>query len=383
MTLMIHGEVSSGFEPVRDIFKAFWDDIEVGGSVCAYYKGEKVVDLWGGHCAPDGAEEWAADTLVNVYSTTKGMGSLALAILADEGKIDYNEKVCTYWPEFGAAGKQSVTVAQLVSHQAGLCGVETKLTTTDLYDWQKMVNLLAAQRPLWPLGTGAGYHAITWGYFPGELIRRITGQTLGEYFQARVAGPLGADFFIGLPDEQHHRCATMVGPNRARKQPAPGPKLVKPALFAIAQQNPSISPYKDVSGAPWRSAEIAGANGQSNARGIATVYAALANAGEFKGTRIISEAGLADALCEEVGEQIDLVLDKPMRRARGFMLNTGAEFGPNPASFGHTGAGGSIGFADPAKHLAMGYAMNQMQADANATPRATLLINALYRCLAQ
>jgi len=380
---MIHGEVSSGFEPVRDVFKAFWDDIEVGGSVCAYYKGEKVVDLWGGHCAPDGAKNWTADTLVNVYSTTKGMGSLALAILADEGKIDYNEKVCTYWPEFGAAGKQSVTVAQLVSHQAGLCGVETKLTTTDLYDWHKMVNLLAAQRPLWPLGTGAGYHAITWGYFPGELIRRITGQSLGEYFQARVAGPLGADFFIGLPDKQHHRCATMVGPNRARKQPAPGPKAVKPALFAIAQQNPSISPYKDVSGAPWRSAEIAGANGQSNARGIAIVYAALANAGELKGTRIISAAGLADALCEEVGEQIDLVLDKPMRRARGFMLNTGAEFGPNPASFGHTGAGGSIGFADPAKHLAMGYAMNQMQADANATPRATLLINALYRCLAE
>jgi CubicO group peptidase (beta-lactamase class C family) len=383
MTLMIHGEVSSGFEPVRDIFKAFWDDIEVGGSVCAYYKGAKVVDLWGGHCAPDGAKEWTADTLVNVYSTTKGMGSLALAILADEGKIDYNEKVCTYWPEFGAAGKQSVTVAQLVSHQAGLCGVETKLTTTDLYDWQKMVNLLAAQRPLWPLGTGAGYHAITWGYFPGELIRRITGQSLGEYFQARVADPLGADFFIGLPAEQHPRCATMVGPNRARKQPTPGPQPVKPALFAIAQQNPSISPYKDVSGAPWRSAEIAGANGQSNARGIATVYAALANGGELKGTRIISETGLADALCEEVGEQIDLVLDKPMRRARGFMLNTGAEFGPNPASFGHTGAGGSIGFADPAKHLAMGYAMNQMQADANATPRATLLINALYRCLAE
>ena len=383
MTLMIHGEVSSGFEPVRDIFKAFWDDIEVGGSVCAYYKGEKVVDLWGGHCAPDGTKAWTADTLVNVYSTTKGMGSLALAILADEGKIDYNEKVCTYWPEFGAAGKQSVTVAQLVSHQAGLCGVDTKLTTADLYDWQKMVNLLAAQRPLWPLGTGAGYHAITWGYFPGELIRRITGQSLGEYFQARVAGPLGADFFIGLPDEQHHRCATMVGPNRARKQPAPGPKPVKPALFAIAQQNPSISPYKDVSGAPWRRAEIAGANGQSNARGIATVYAALANGGELKGTRVISETGLADALCEEVDEQIDLVLDKPMRRARGFMLNTDAEFGPNLASFGHTGAGGSIGFADPAKHLAMGYAMNQMQADANATPRATLLINALYRCLAE
>jgi CubicO group peptidase (beta-lactamase class C family) len=381
MTLIIHGEVSSGFEAVRDVFTAFWDDIEVGASVCAYYQGEKVVDLWGGHCAPDGTQNWATDTLVNVYSTTKGMGSLALAILADEGKIDYAEKVSTYWPEFGAAGKQSVTVAQLVSHQAGLCGVETKLTTSDLYDWQKMINLLAAQRPLWPLGTGAGYHAITWGYFPGELIRRITGQTLGEFFQSRVAGPLNADFFIGLPDQHHHRCATMVGPNRARKQPAPGTKPVMPTLFPIALQNPSVSPFKDASSASWRRAEIAGANGQANARGIASIYAALANGGELNGTRIISKKGLADALCEEVNEQIDLVLGKSMRRARGFMLNTGEEFGPNPSSFGHTGAGGSIGFADPAKHLAVGYAMNQMQADANATPRATLLINALYGCL--
>lgn len=381
MTLIIHGEVSSGFEPVRDVFKAFWDDIEVGGSVCAYYQGEKVADLWGGHCAPDGAQNWNADTLVNVYSTTKGMGSLALAILADEGKIDYAEKVSTYWPEFGAAGKQFVTVAQLVSHQAGLCGVETKLTTSDLYDWQKMTNLLAAQRPLWPLGTGAGYHAITWGYFPGELIRRITGQTLGEYFQDHVARPLGADFFIGLAEQHHHRCATMVGPNRARKLPAQTEKAVMPALFPIAQQNPSVSPFKDVSSAPWRSAEIAGANGQSNARGIATIYAALANGGELGGTRIISEAGLKNALHQEVDDQIDLVLGKPMRRGRGFMLNTGEEFGPNPASFGHTGAGGSIGFADPNKHLALGYAMNQMQADASATPRATLLINALYGCI--
>jgi CubicO group peptidase (beta-lactamase class C family) len=244
-----------------------------------------------------------------------------------------------------------------------------------------MTNLLAAQRPLWPLGTGAGYHAITWGYFPGELIRRITGLTLGEFFQARVAGPLDAEFFIGLPDQHHHLCATFIGPNRARKQPKPRTKTAMPALFSIAQQNPSVSPFTDVSSAPWRRAEIAGANGQSNARGIATVYAALANGGELNGTRIISEQGLNNALHEEVDDQLDLVLGKPMRRGRGFMLNTGEEFGPNARSFGHTGAGGSVGFADPDKHLALGYAMNQMQADASATPRATLLINALYKCL--
>jgi CubicO group peptidase (beta-lactamase class C family) len=231
------------------------------------------------------------------------------------------------------------------------------------------------------LGTGAGYHAITWGYFPGELIRRITGQTLGEYFHARVAAPLEADFYIGLPEEHMHRCATMVGPNRARKQPEAGAKPVMPALFPIALLNPSVSPFKDASSPAWRRAEIAGANGQSNARGIATVYAALAGGGELNGTRIISQTGLQAALQEEVDDQLDLVLGKPMRRARGFMLNTGYEFGPNNASFGHTGAGGSIGFADPGQHLAVGYAMNQMQADANATPRATLLLDAVYNCL--
>lgn len=381
MDISISGTVTEGFEPVKEVFTQLWEDIEIGASLCVYHRGRKVVDLWGGFRDPAMTQPWRADTLINVYSTTKGMGSLALAILHDEGKIDYNEKVATYWPEFGAAGKQQVTVAQLLSHQAGLCGVETRLTVADLYDWPKMTNLLAAQKPLWTLGTGAGYHAITWGFFPGELIRRITGKTLGQYFHEKVAQPLEADFYIGLPATELARCGTMVGPNRARRLPAPGPKPTMPALFPIALQNPSISPFKDASSDVWRQAEIAGANGQSNGRGIATVYAALAMGGALNGTRVISEAALAAATQQEGGEELDLVLAKTMRRARGFMLNTGGQFGPNKAAFGHEGAGGSVGFADPIQQLAMGYAMNQMQADANATPRSTLLSDAVYACL--
>ncbi|MBD3647965.1 MAG: beta-lactamase family protein, partial [Pseudomonadales bacterium] len=219
MDVEVHGDVKAGFEPVKTVFESLWENIEVGASLCVFHKGEKVVDLWGGFCDPDMTVPWQENTLVNVYSTTKGLASLAVAVLHDEGKLDYDEKVVAYWPEFGAEGKQDVTVAQLLSHQAGLCGVEQKITVEDLYDWDKMVNLLAAQKPLWEPGTAAGYHAVTWGYFPGELIRRITGITLGQYFQARVAAPLNADFYIGLPDSEMDRVATMIGPHRARVPP--------------------------------------------------------------------------------------------------------------------------------------------------------------------
>ncbi|MEX1236961.1 MAG: serine hydrolase domain-containing protein, partial [Pseudomonadales bacterium] len=219
MEVEIFGDVAAGFEPVKAVFHNLWREVEVGASFCAYHQGRKVVDIWGGYVDVDMAKPWQRNTLVNVYSTTKGLASIAIAVLYDEGKIDYNEKVVTYWPEFGAEGKHNVTVAQLLSHQAGLCGVETKLEVEDLYDWDKMVNLLAAQKPLWPLGEGAGYHAITWGYFPGELVRRITGKTLGQYFHEKVAAPLDADFYIGLPESELGRVATMNGPNRARKKP--------------------------------------------------------------------------------------------------------------------------------------------------------------------
>ena len=219
MEVEVFGEVAPGFEPVKQVFADLWKEVEVGASFCAWHRGQKVVDIWGGYSDVDMTRPWERDTLVNVYSTTKGLASLAIAVLYDEGKIDYDEKVVTYWPEFGAEGKQDVTVAQLLSHQAGLCGVDTKLEVEDLYDWDKMVRLLAAQKPWWKPGEGAGYHAVTWGYFPGELVRRITGKTLGQYFRDKIAGPLDADFYIGLPESEMHRVATMNGPNRARKKP--------------------------------------------------------------------------------------------------------------------------------------------------------------------
>ena len=381
MDITIEGHVAAGFEPVRDIFAEFWEDIEVGASCCALHQGEIVVDIWGGFKSPEMTTLWQSDTLINVYSTTKGMASLAIAILFDEGLIDYDEKVIAYWPEFGAEGKQDVTVGQLLSHQAGLCGVETKLEVADLYDFDKMVNLLAAQKPLWEPGTAVGYHAITWGYLPGELVRRITGKTLGQYFREKVAEPLGADFYIGLPDSEMSRCGTLIGPNRARKKPRMTEVPKMPDLYPVSLQNPSIAPYRDASSDVWRRAEIAAANGQANARGIARIYAALANGGLLNGTKIISPEAIAESRKLEVDGEMDLVVGVPVRRARGFMLNIEGAYGPFNDSFGHGGAGGSSGFADPHNNVGFGYAMNQMQADAAATPRSMKLVECLYQCI--
>jgi len=381
MKVEVKGVINPGFEAVRDEFEHLWNEIEVGASFCVYHQGEKIIDLWGGFTDRDQGVAWQADTLVNVYSATKGPASLAIAILHDEGLINYEEKVATYWPEFGAEGKQNITVAQLLSHQAGLSGVDARLTVEDLYDWDKMINLLAAQKPLWEPGTAAGYHAIMWGYFPGELIRRITGKTLKEYFHEKVAVPLDADFYIGLPVSEFHRCATLIGPGRARKQPAPTPAVKMPRLHSGSLHNPSISPFKHACSTPWRNAEIAASNGHASARGLAKIYGALSMNGTLGGTSIIGPESLWEATKVEVEGIEDLVLGGKLRRARGFMLNSDSAYGPNDESFGHAGAGGSLGFADPDTGLGFGYAMNQMQSDATAVPRSKLLLEAVYRCL--
>jgi CubicO group peptidase (beta-lactamase class C family) len=361
---------------------ANWAEYEVGAGYAVVHGTKMVVDLWGGYTGRDFKKSWEKDTLVNVYSTTKGMGALTVALLAEKGQLDYSARVTDYWPEFGAQGKQDVTVAQLLSHQAGVCGVTEKITVEDLYNWDKMVSLLAAQKPFWPPGTRAGYHAVTWGFLAGEIVRRITGKTLGTCFREKVARPLGADFYIGLPDSEMHRVADMIGPNHARIpiRTANDQREIPP-LYAVALLNPDIRPVRDASSVAWRKAEIAAANGQANARGIARIYGALANGGEIDGIRIIQPQSIAAATVQEAFERNDPVTGKPMRYARGFMLNTEDGYGPNLKAFGHGGAGGSIGFADPDTHIGVGYAMNQMQVNPDDEPRALRLIRATYACL--
>lgn len=387
MNIEVHGELAPGLEAVKQAFEDNWNRIEVGASLCVYHKGKKIVDLWGGFQDRDLSRPWKKETLVNIYSATKGVVSLALANLFDEGKLNYQARVTDYWPEFGQAGKQGITVAQLLSHQAGLCGVEEKLSVEDLYTHKKMVHLLEQQRPLWPPGESSGYHPVTWGFLAGELILRITGLTTGQYIQEKVTGPLKADFFLGLPESEMGRVADMIGPNHARVKPVSSGTPAEESssqnteYFAIASLNPLISPFKHASSNAWRRAEIPSANGQSNARGMATIYGAMANKGKLGKVRLISEKAIEEATLPEVNSENDRVLNKPLGFSRGFMLNKGSQFGPNIDSYGHDGAGGSLGFADPKENIGFAYVMNQMEADSTATPRSTLLVDALYSSL--
>jgi len=377
----VHGRVAPGFETVRDTFAAnFRDDVEVGASFAVFTAaGEPLVDLWGGYQDPNCTEPWEADTLVNVYSTTKGLAALAFATLVEDGLIDYDDPVREVWPELKAA-RDGLTVAELLSHQGGLAGISAPLTVADLYDWSKMIGLLEAQEPLWAPGTAAGYHAVVWGYLPGEIALRLTGQTLGRILAERLAGPFAADFFLGLPETEMDRVAPMIGPNRARLQPdagtAAGDRMEMPPLYPIALQNPLIRPFKDASSRAWQAAEIAASNGQATAAGIARIYAGVLGA-----QSPLSADTLAALTRERVGMTPDLVLGTPVRRGAGVILNTEAAYGPNHSSFGHSGAGGSTGFADPGEAIGVGYAMNQMQPNLAGDTRGQRLLRSLYSCL--
>lgn len=376
----IHGQVAPGFEAVREVFSAnFHEGVEVGASFAVVTgQGEPLVDLWGGFTDQAFSQPWHPDTLVNVYSTTKGLAALAFATLVEDGLTCYDDPVSEIWPEL-LAGAEGLSVGALLAHQGGLVGVSKTLGVSDLYDWEKMIGLLERQTPYWPPGTNSGYHAVTWGYLPGELARRLTGQTLGTLLAKRLAEPFAADFFLGLPESEMARVAPLIGPNRARLQPAPGATSAAasnlPELHPVALENPLIRPYADASSRDWQAAEIAASNGQASARGIARIYA-----GVLSPTSPLSAATLTVVTAERVGLTPDLVLGGPVRRGAGVILNTEGAYGPNNDSFGHNGAGGSTGFADPKLGIGVGYAMNQMQPNLPGPSRCERLIEALYDC---
>ncbi len=399
----ISGVVKPGFEKVAQFFEAnFTTDIDVGAGLCIYQSDELLVDLWGGYTDRNCLQPWQENTLVNVYSTTKGMASIVVALAVESGYLDYEAPVRDYWPDLKAA-ENGLTVAQLLSHQGGLCGVETPLRVADLYNWDYMTGVLEKQSPLWEPGTLAAYHAITWGYLAGELVRRTMGTdlashagleqalTLGQLFNSSFAKPLEAEVYIGLPEQHLPRVAEMISPKQVRKlnkasvehQPDAEAPLQISDWYRLSLMNPLIGPYRDVSTQAWRSAEIPAANGQASAKGVAKIYAGLANQGKFEGKRIIGSEVLEQATREEVGMVVDPVLQRPVRRARGFVLNTENAYGPNDSAYGHSGAGGSLGFADPIQHVGFGYVMNQMQGELGVEyeTRATRLVNAFYSCL--
>ena len=374
----IHGFVHPRFEGVRAAFAAnFASGEDVGASFCATLAGETIVDIWAGHADAAKARAWQEDTIVNVYSTTKTMCALTALVLADRGELDFSARVAHYWPEFAANGKAEVTVAQLMSHSAGLSGFHAKMSRDDLYDWQKVTGVLAAQAPFWPPGTAPGYHALTQGYLVGEVVRRITGQSLGTVFRTEIAGPLEADFHIGLPESEDHRVADLI-------PPPPGGSIAAVSGAYLTQNmatNPAIDPLETRTRA-WRGAEIPAANGHGNARSVVAVQTVMANGGVGgNGKRILSEAGVRRALELQI-EGDDVVLAMPVRFGMGYGLPGPALPLPNANSVYWGGYGGSLVIADMDARLCLSYVMNKMASTTVGDMRAAMLAGAVWQGMA-
>jgi CubicO group peptidase (beta-lactamase class C family) len=350
---------------------------DVGASFCATVNGEIVVDIWGGFADPAKTRTWGKDTIVNVYSTTKTMTALTALMCADRGLIEFDAPVARYCPELAANGKERVLVKHLMSHSAGLSGWKEKISKADLYDWEKVTALLAAQAPFWEPGTAPGYHALTQGYLVGEVVRRVTGKSLGTVFREEIAAPLGADFHIGLPASEDGRVAELI-------PPPPGQAVGEASGQTELQANMSNNPGVDVGETKtraWRGAEIPAAGGTGNARSIATVHMILANGGEASGKRFLSEAGCRKALELQIEGQ-DLILGGPARYGMGFGLPGGMVQTPNPNTIYWGGYGGSLVIIDMDARTTFAYAMNRMVGATTGDMRAFVMIGAMWQALA-
>ncbi len=373
--LLVAGQTDPGFAAVADAFADnFRRHAEIGASICVFQHGRKVVDLWGGHADEARSRPWDRDTLVNVWSTTKGMMALCVARLTDQGLLANDRPVADYWPEFAAHGKGAVTVAQLFSHQAGLCGPSRQLTEAELLDTDLVADLLAGEAPHWAIGSRSGYHALTIGPLGDGLFKRVVGKTVGQYFRDEIAGPLAIDFHIGLPPEEDGRVAEIVHDGNPQSG---GPENFNP-YQRLAQVNVPVRPGIANLRA-WRAQGTPSAAGTGNARSIASVYSALATDRCVGGVELLSERALAAATAIQI-EGEDLVLRFPMSWGVGFALNKAmGVYGPSPRAFGHHGWGGSFGFADPDAGLAVAYAMNFMREPQDGLdPRFAALVGAVY-----
>jgi CubicO group peptidase (beta-lactamase class C family) len=374
MPVPISGAVDERFARVREAFaQNFAEGLDHGAAMCVVLDGKPVVDLWGGYADAAGTKPWQRDTIVNVWSVTKGVTALAVAMLVERGKLDYAAPIAKVWPEFAAGGKEAISLDLTMSHRAGLNGVETPITEADLLAWTPYVDALAAQTPLWEPGSRCVYHMLSYGHLAGEPIRRVTGATPGRFIAENIAGPLGVSFFLGVPEAEDHRAAEMTqGPLAYR-----GMDLVAESPYPHGVHNP-----KPLADAPnrrtWRAAEVPGGNGHADARALATIYGTLAQGGGA----LLSRDGLAAATRERFrGEDVCFLL--PAAYGAGFRLDDPL-ITPviGPGNFGHSGWGGALTFADPAKGLGFAYVTNHMRDFEDGIDlRKLALVKAVYGAL--
>ncbi len=372
MTTQIHGHHQPRFDPLREAFAAnFESDIEVGASVAVTIEGESVVDLWGGHADAARTAPWQRDTVVNVWSCSKAMTTICALRLVERGLLDVDAPVARYWPEFAKNDKADITVRQVLTHRVGLPVFSDESQARLFADGDWTSRDLESQSPAWEPGSRFQYHAVTFGAMVGEIVRRITGITLGTMLRQEVTGPLGADFHIGLPAEHHPRVADIIRPDNA------------PQAEMVFINEPG-----------FRSGEMPAGNGHGNARSMARVMAALANGGELHGVRILERQTIETALEEQLYEA-DAVMGRVSRRGLGFILacpefaaghGVPATYYPGateefPRIFGHDGLGGFQAYADLDRRISWGYAMNNMGDLGGPSPRVQRLSRALFACL--
>jgi CubicO group peptidase (beta-lactamase class C family) len=334
--------------------------------------------MWAGYSDAACTKPWEKDTIVNVYSTTKVMAAISTLMLVDRGQLDLDTPVAKYWPEFAQAGKEKIPVRYLLSHTAGLSGFDKIVQPKNLYDWDYICGLLASQKPWWEPGTECGYHAITFGYLLGELVRRITGKTLGTFFKEEVAEPLNADFHIGLPEEHDSRVGELIPPPEMDLSELGeiDPNSVAVKTFMCAPITPAETKTR-----AWRGAEIPAANGQGNARSVARITAAIACGGELDGVRILSLDTIEKALEEQLYGK-DLVLQVPIRYGLGLGLQSKEmPLGPNERVLYWGGWGGSVSIMDLDARVSIAYVMNKMVSTLTGDPRSERPIQAFYDAL--
>jgi CubicO group peptidase (beta-lactamase class C family) len=387
----IDGWTAPGFEGVRVAFeKNFAEGLEVGAAFSAYHRGQVVADMWGGIADPQTSAPWERDTIIGVFSTTKGATAMCAHKLAQEGKLDIDAPVASYWPEFAAEGKGDIPVRYLLSHRAGLAWVDEPLTLEQALAWEPMIHALERQKPAWEPGTAHGYHAITYGYLVGEVIRRITGRSVGTYFREEIAEPLGLDFWIGLPEEQESRVAMLVGSLTGGLESADLDEATRASIAAI--MGPDSVMGKALSGGGafaadgiWNTravhaAEVPAAAGVSDARSIARLYAACV--GEVDGIRILTPERVAVASAQETEGPNTVLMNLDLQFGLGFIVPSSLVQLGGPRSFGHFGAGGSVGWADPESEFGFGYVMSRMDLGLAGDQRSSRLVEACYDAIA-
>lgn len=400
----VHGTVEPGFEAVAEAFAANFelevdpfnamlglDRCEVGAAVSVWHRGTKVVDLWGGDADRRTGRPYAEDTLQLVFSTTKGITAIAANLLAQRGLLDLDAPVAEYWPEFAAAGKADIPVRWLLAHRAGLPWIDGDMTIEQALDWDHVVDALAAQAPVWEPGTQHGYHATTFGWLVGELVRRVDGRSLGTFVRDELAGPLGLDLWIGLPPDQHHR----VAPLEVIELPD------DPSMAAVVDQflgpESMLGRALFAPGDAWReegfgsfnrpdvwAAEVPAANGITDARSLAKLYAACVSevpTPDGPRRRLLDEDQVAAAIERQTDGVDKVIMDMDLQYGLGFNLPSAVLTLGGHRSFGHYGAGGSVGFADPDHELGFGYVMNKMILGLTGDPRTQSLIAATYAAL--